>query len=82
MKLWCDNQTIIYIANNPIFNEKIKHIEVDCYFVREKLEDSTICTLHVKSGNQIENVFTKVLPRIHMNYICTKLAMINIYAPS
>lgn len=36
-KMYCDNQATIHIANNPVFHKYTNHIEVGCYFVRERI---------------------------------------------
>ena len=43
MKLYCDNKIAINIAHNTIQHDKIKHIEIDRHFMKEKLEVGEIC---------------------------------------
>jgi hypothetical protein len=61
VSLMCDNTSAISVAKNPVFYEKMRHIERRHHFLRDHVEKENIEMRYIVTERQLADIFTKPL---------------------
>ena len=69
-QLFCDNKAAISISEDPVQHDRMKHVEVDRHFIKEKLESGIIEFPFVWSEEQLADILTKALsPKVFKEFL-------------
>lgn len=80
--LYYDNEVARHITNNLVFHERTKHVEMDCYFVRERVEFGQIKSLCIHTRKQVADIFTKPLGMDSFCFLRGKLSVPDLHTPA
>jgi hypothetical protein len=60
--VYCDNINTVYLSTNLVQHQRTKYVEINLYFIREKVAIGQVRVLHDPTTSQFADIFTKGLP--------------------
>jgi hypothetical protein len=72
----CDNQSCVKLSENPVFHDKLKHIEIKYHYIRDMVQRKAVHVQYLSTHEQVADVFTKPLARTKFEYFRERLGLV------
>jgi hypothetical protein len=63
---WCDNIGATYLSANPVFHARMKHIEIDFHFLRERVSQKLLDIRFISTNDQVADGLTKPITALKL----------------
>jgi hypothetical protein len=73
-----DNQSAIALSKNPIFHDRIKHIDIRYHFIRECVELDRVRLQSIATTEQLADILTKALGREHFCEMRSRIGVVDV----
>ena len=74
--IYCDNPSCIKLTENPLFNDKSKHIEIKYHYIWDMVQRRDINLQYVPIEEHVAYVLTKPLSCVKFAYFRDKLGVV------
>ena len=74
--LFCDNKSAQHIAENVVFQERTKHLKIDCHYIREHVLSQFVSLSHVPTTLQLADLMTKPLGTAQHEFLSSKIGLV------
>eukprot|EP00253_Pinus_taeda_P021044 PITA_21044 len=75
-KIIYDNQSCIKLYENPVFHDRLKHIDIRCHFVRDCVQRGAVQLSYTPIGEQVADILTKALGKSKFDYFRKTMGMV------
>ncbi|GJZ24038.1 hypothetical protein Tco_0561497 [Tanacetum coccineum] len=73
--LYCNNKSVIALCYNNVQHSRANHIDVRYHFIKDQVENGIVELCFVRTEYQLDDIFTKPLPRERFKFLIEKLDM-------
>ena len=75
MIIHCDNQSCIKLSENPVFHDRLKHIEMRYHVIRDLVQRGALKLQYIRTDEQIADILAKPLIASKFVYFSDKIGM-------
>ena len=80
--LYCDNQSAVAVTHNPVLHSRTEHVEIDVFFVKEKVLTQQLQVFHIHATDQWADALTKPLSPSRFLFLHSKLNVVDSFCNS